>query len=93
MKITKVRILSEGQCYARHVKVRLDILLEAAEDAMESSHYIVREMAFEILCMSLNGVLDELFSLFWERNESVILWSKLLMDLECYVVMKDDMLI
>lgn len=77
----------------RHVKVQLDTLLEAAEGAMESSHCIVPEMVFEILCMSLIGVLDAMFSLFWERNESVIRWSKLLMDLECCVVMMDDMLI
>jgi hypothetical protein len=77
----------------RHVMVQLDFLHTAAEDAMESSHCVAREMAFVILYMSLSDVSDAPFSLIWVQNRSAIRWGKLLVDLECNVVMMDDMLI
>jgi hypothetical protein len=87
------RISLLGLYYVRHVMVQLDFLHTAAEDAMESSHCVAHEMAFEILYMSLSDVWDAPFSLIWVQNESAIRWGKLLVDLECNVVMMDDMLI
>jgi hypothetical protein len=43
--------------------VLLDFLHVAAEDAMESSQYVARVMASEILYISLNDVSDAPFSL------------------------------